>query len=334
MAVDENTIGNPVVNFIKNNSVELIIYLVVILLIIGSKAIHPSFGSWSMVKSILVLSSFLAVVAFGQGMVILIGELDLSIASSLILSAVLITNLMGQTNSSNPPLLMIFIIVSVLTLVGLFNGIGVAYLKIPSFIMTLASQTIVFGVVLGVTKGVSLGISPGSIRYFMTNTFMGIPLVILFLVLFVVFGTWFQKKSSFARKVYMVGGNRAASYIAGLPINRIIVGVYIISAWAGGLAGLLLVGYVNGSALTMGESYLLPSIAAVVIGGTLITGGKGGYVGTTGAAILLTTISIIIQSLGVSQGWQTFIYGIVILLVLVILQSDFGKVTSKRKGNN
>lgn len=333
MSVEDNTIGNPVVNFIKNNSVELIIYLVVVLLIIGSKAIHPSFGSWSMVKSILVLSSFLAVVAFGQGMVILIGELDLSIASSLILSAVLITNLMGQTNSSNP-LLMIVIIVGVLTLVGLFNGIGVAYLKIPSFIMTLASQTIVFGVVLGVTKGVSLGISPDAIRYFMTNSFMGIPLVILFLVLFVVFGTWFQKKSSFARKVYMVGGNRAASYIAGLPINRIIVGVYIISAWAGGLAGLLLVGYVNGSALTMGESYLLPSIAAVVIGGTLITGGKGGYVGTTGAAILLTTISIIIQSLGVSQGWQTFIYGIVILLVLVILQSDFGKVTSKRKGNN
>ncbi len=333
MSVEENTMGNPIVSFIKNNSVELIIYLVVVLLIIGSKAIHPSFGSWSMVKSILVLSSFLAVVAFGQGMVILIGELDLSIASSLILSAVLITNLMGQTDSSNP-LLMIVIIIGALTLVGLFNGIGVAYLKIPSFIMTLASQTIVFGVVLGVTKGVSLGISPHAIRYFMTNAFIGIPLVILFLVLFVIFGTWFQKKSLFARKVYMVGGNRAASYIAGLPINKIIVGVYIISAWAGGLAGLLLVGYVNGSALTMGESYLLPSIAAVVIGGTLITGGKGGYVGTTGAAILLTTISIIIQSLGVSQGWQTFIYGIVILLVLVILQSDFGKVTSKRKDNN
>lgn len=329
MSNEKNVADNRFINFLKNNSVEFIVYLLIIILVIGSKAIHESFGSWSMIKSILVLASFLAVVAFGQGMVILIGELDLSIASSLILSAVLITNLMGQTNSSNPALMIILIVVA-LTLVGIFNGLGVAYLKIPSFIMTLASQTIVFGVVLGVTKGVSLGVAPNTIRNIMTSDFIGIPLIILALVIFIILGTWFQKKSSFARKVYMVGSNRAASYIAGLPINKVIVGVYIISAWCGGLAGLLLVGYVNGSALTMGDSYLLPSIAAVVIGGTLITGGKGGFIGTSGAAILLTTISIIIQSLGVSQGWQTFIYGFVILLVLVALQSDLKK-TGKRK---
>lgn len=330
MSNRQNISGNSFAGFLKNNSVTIIIYLIVIFLIVASKGIHESFGSWAMVKSILVLSSFLAVVAFGQGMVILLGELDLSVANTLILSGVLITSLMGQVTSKDP-ILMIILIVAILTAVGLFNGIGVAYLKIPSFIMTLASQVIVYGVVLGVTKGVALGESPHTIRYFMTNGFEGIPYVVIFFVVFVVVMTFWQKNSLFARKIYMVGSNRAASYIAGLPINRTIIGAYIISAWSAGLAGLLLVGYVNGSALTMGDSYLLPSIAAVVIGGTLITGGKGGYVGTTGAAILLITISIIIQSLGISQGWQTFINGLIILLVLVTLQSEFGKNRLSKK---
>lgn len=328
--VGESESGRGFTSFLKNNSVSLIIYLIVIILVIGSKAIHESFGSLSMVKSILVLASFLAVVAFGQGMVILIGELDLSVASTLILSGVLITSLMGQVSSSHP-VLMILLIIAVLTSIGLFNGVGVAYLKIPSFIMTLASQVIVAGIILGVTKGVALGESPHTIRYLMTHGLAGIPYVVIFLIAFIIIMTMWQKNSLFARKIYMVGSNRAASYIAGIQINKVIIGAYIISAWSAGLAGLMLVGYVNGSALTMGDSYLLPSIAAVVIGGTLITGGKGGYVGTSGAAILLITISIIIQSLGISQGWQTFINGFIILLVLVTLQSEFGKNRRSKK---
>jgi len=330
MSNGEKESGIGFVSFLKNNNVALVIYLLIIILVIASKAIEASFGSLSMVKSILILASFLAIVAFGQGMVILIGELDLSVAATLTLSGVLFTDLMGQVSSSNPAL-MILLIIAVLTLIGLFNGVGIAYLKIPSFIMTLASQSIVLGIILGVTKGVALGESPHAIRYLMTKGVVGIPYVVIFLIAFIILATLWQKKNVFARKIYMVGSNRAASYIAGLPINKVIIGAYIISAWSAGLAGLMLIGYVNGSALTMGDSYLLPSIAAVVIGGTLITGGKGGYVGTSGAAILLITASIIIQALGISQGWQTFIYGFIILLVLVILQSDFGMNRKSKK---
>jgi ribose transport system permease protein len=330
MSNGENESGKGLRSFLKNNSVALIIYLIVIILVIGSKAIEPSFGSWSMVKSILVLASFLAVVAFGQGMVILIGELDLSVAANLTLSGVLFSSLMGQVGSSNP-VQMILLIIAVLTLIGIFNGVGVAYLKIPSFIMTLASQSIVLGIILGVTKGVSLGESPHAIRYLMTKGVAGIPYIVILFIAFIIIATLWQRNALFARKIYMVGSNRAASYIAGIHINKVIIGAYLISAWSAGLAGLMMVGYVNGSALTMGDSYLLPSIAAVVIGGTLITGGKGGYVGTSGAAILLITASIIIQALGISQGWQTFIYGLIIMLVLVTLQSDFGNRRSKKE---
>jgi ribose transport system permease protein len=115
-----------------------------------------------------------------------------------------------------------------------------------------------------------------------------------------------------------------AAYIAGLPVRLLIIAAYGISGVTSGLAGILLVGYATGATLTMGQSYLLPSVAAVVVGGASILGGRGTYLATVGGALLLTTLSTIIEALGLAEGWRTVIYGLVIMLALLALRENLG----------
>lgn len=307
----------------------LFVFAISIVLILGSRVISPSFGTFTQAEAIMILASLLVLVGFGQGLVILLGELDLSVASLITLSGVLTAAWMGTGHTAwySFPLILIILI-----FVGVINGLGVTLLKIPSFIMTLATQMIVTGVILGFTKGTTAGMPPGFLEKLMTSDFAGIPIPVYILVIVAVIGTAIQKLSKFGRQLYAVGSNRTAAKIAGLPVTGLIISTYAISALCAGLTGMMLVGYAGGASLNMGESYLLPSIAAVVIGGTSIAGGSGNYMGTVGAAILLTTVSTIIQALGISQGWQTFIYGFMIAFVLGFLRKDIYTFLFKFKG--
>ncbi|MFT7440718.1 MAG: ribose transport system permease protein, partial [Sulfitobacter sp.] len=119
-----------------------------------------------------------------------------------------------------------------------------------------------------------------------------------------------------------VGNNPEAAYVAGLARRRLIVSAYVISALCAGLTGILLASYANGATLRMGDDYLLPSIAAVVVGGSSILGGRGTFLGTIGGAMLLTTLATILSALGIGQGWKTVMEGGVILLALILLRDQ------------
>jgi ribose transport system permease protein len=129
-----------------------------------------------------------------------------------------------------------------------------------------------------------------------------------------------QRRTAFGRRLYAIGTNPGAAHIAGLPVKLVTILCYAISGGAAGLAGILMVGYSDGATLTMGQNYLSPSIAAVVIGGTSILGGRGHYLGVAGGAILLTTFSTIISALGIAEAWRIIIYGTVIIFALLLLQ--------------
>ncbi len=305
------------------------IYLLSTLLILFSRFISPSFGSWSQIESILVISFLTVLIGFGQGLVILIGELDLSIGSTIALSGVLTTAWLGM----EPTWTSFLSIVLILVIIGCVNGLGVTFLQIPSFIMTLATQMIIFGVALGYTKGTVLGGAPAVLEKLIAGRWAGIPIPIYLLVIIAIVGTVIQKQTKFGRSLYAIGSNRRTSYLAGLPVTALIILTYIVSSVCAGITGMIIVGYAGGATLAMGEAYLLPSIAMVVIGGTSILGGSGNYLGTIGAAILLTTISTLIQALGINQGWQTFIYGFMILGVLGLLRKELYVIFFKfRKG--
>ena len=290
------------------------------LLILASRWISPSLGSWGEARAILVLSTFVMVVGFGQQTVILIGGLDLAAASVMTLGAVLLFSDIGGASIS-----LIWGVPVVLLItggIGAINGIGVALLRIPPFIMTLAMGIIVASAVLGITGGAPLGtVSPLLVAVF-AGTWLGIPPIIYLMAVLTILGLLLQRRTAFGRMLYAIGTSVDAAYIAGLPVRRVTILCYALSGAAAGFAGVLMVGFSGGATLNSGDGVLLPSIAAVVIGGTSITGGRGNYLGAVGGALLLTTLSTMITALGIAEGWRTVLYGALILLALLLLDEN------------
>jgi ribose transport system permease protein len=303
------------------------LFAVSVVLILASRGLGPGFGSWAQIKAILLISSFVMVVAFGQQLVILIGGLDLSVASMITLGGVLAFNWIG--GSGLALLWGVPAILAITAAIGACSGIGVSVLRIPPFIMTLAMGIILYGATLGFTRGTPTGSSSPYLAALFSATGAGVP--ILYLMVVGTLAGWFvQVRTSFGRKLYALGTNPSAAYVAALPVRRLTIATYAISGASAGLAGILMVGYVSGVTLMMGQSYLLPSVAAVVIGGTSIIGGRGIYPGAVAGAILLTTLSTIVSSLGIAEGWRTIIYGVVIFVALVLLKDDLHVLLSRR----
>jgi ribose transport system permease protein len=295
------------------------IFALTIILILASRFVSPALGSWDQVDTIITLASFLIVVAFGQGLVILVGGLDLSIASMITLGGVLATTWNGSLGSEW------VVIPAVLVLcacIGALNAVGVIWLNIPPFIMTMASGIIVASAALGYTSGTPRGAAPDAFLALMKGSVGRLSAVLIFVVIFVLLAWALQSATAFGRRLYAVGANREAARIAGVATWRPIMAAYAISAVCAGFAGMMLVGYANGATLRMGDSYLLPSIASVVIGGSSILGGRGSFAGTVGGAILLTTLGTVISALGMDQGWRTVIEGAIIVGALLLLRED------------
>lgn len=291
-----------------------------VLLLLGARLVSPALGSWSQVETVLVLGFFLVVLSFGQGLVILSGGLDLSLPATITLGGILATSWVGAGNPAAWYLLPA--VLGVCGLVGLASAIGIVWLRVPPFIMTMAMSIIVASALLGYTKGTPRGAAPEAAVVLMKGKLMGLPVPIVVLVAFVLVGWLFQSRSIFGRYIYAVGTNLAAARIAGVPVTAIQILPYVLSAMCAGFVGIALVGYSNGATLRMGDDYLLPSIAAVVIGGSSILGGRGTFLGTVGGAILLTTLGTIISALGLEFGLRTIIEGSIVLIALLLLREE------------
>lgn len=293
------------------------VFLICVIALFLSKFINPEFGSIRQLQTILTLASFLIVVSYGQGLTVLIGGLDLSIPSVITVGGVLASAWMS-TLSPSGFWWQIPAVLATCALIGVANGLGVTLLRIPPFIMTLASGIIVYSICLAATGGTPSGAAPTSLSTLMGGRIGGVPIVNIFVVVFCVIAVFVQSKTSLGQRLYAMGSNATAAKIAGIRINVITVCTYALSSALAGFAGMMLVGYSNGATLRMGESYLLPSIAAVVIGGSSILGGRGTFVGTIGGAILLTIFDMIITSLGLAEGWRTMISGGLILAAILL----------------
>ncbi len=291
-----------------------------VLLLFGARFVSPSLGSWAQVETVLVLGFFLVILSFGQGLVILSGGLDLSLPATITLGGILATSATGFGEAGN--WLLPLLVVGVCGAVGLASAIGVVWLRVPPFIMTMAMSIIVASALLGYTSGTPRGSAPEAALILMKSRVLGMPAPILVLLGFVVLGWLFQSRSVIGRYIYAVGTNEQAARIAGVPVTAVQILPYVVSAVCAGFVGVALVGYSNGATLRMGDDYLLPSIASVVIGGSSILGGRGTFLGTVGGAILLTTLGTIISALGLEFGLRTIIEGSIVLVALLLLREE------------
>lgn len=292
-----------------------VVWLLLILAIPASRLVSSQFPSSGQVRDILVLGSFLAIVAFGQGLVVLSGGLDLSPSAVITASGVLVSAHV-QNGGSFATAVVLALLMS--TVIGAMSGIGIAYLRVPPFVMTVAVGSVVTGGLLGLNRSNPSRPAPEQLQSFFGGSTLGVSHIIWFFLGFVVIATILQHRSTFGRRVYLVGNGELVARMSGVPVRAVTASVYAVAGACYGIVGLMLVGYSSGANLSLGNDYLLPSIAAVVVGGTAISGGRGSYLGVVGGSLLLTAVAIDISATSLDQGWKNVLYGAIVLIALLL----------------
>ena len=268
--------------------------------------------------SLVVLGAFLAILALGQGTVILAGGLDLSVPWTIGFCGILAAGLMQGSNVATVWVVPLVLVVG--ALIGLVNGLGVAALGLPAIVVTLASNGVLQGIALLYSNGTPKGFASPALRWLMTHRVLGVTPVVVLMILFVLFGVVLLGRTVFGRWVYALGNNPRASYLAGVGVNATTVGVYVLSGICAALVGILITGFSGQASLGMGDDFLLPSIAVVIVGGTLITGGRGSYIGMLGGVLLLTALQTLLSGTTLPHAVRDIIYGAVVLIAVLALR--------------
>ena len=286
---------------------------ILLLLILASDIVSPGFVTARQLSSALLIAAPLGMLAAGQTLVMLTGGIDLSVATTATLAAYALAELGG---SGTP--LSIAAALGVGLVAGLANGIGIGIFGVQPLIMTLGLSGIIIGLqdvaTLAFTQ--SQPLIPDFVHQLGSGTMPGLSLVPWSLLLWaplaalIVLGL---RRSGLGRMVYAVGDNPLACRLAGVRVWQVLLATYTLCGLLSALAGILLVGYTNASDPALGIPYLLPSVAAVVIGGTSILGGSGGYAGTILGAIILTELDSLLTLLNASESLRQMLYGVIIL---------------------
>ncbi|WP_017777273.1 ABC transporter permease subunit [Paraburkholderia kururiensis] len=269
-------------------------------------------------SSLLTLTLFLAILGLGQGAVILTGGLDLSMPWLITLSGVLLTGLTHGLNEA--AVWAVPIVLCVGLLVGVFNGVGVVMLGLPPIVVTLAANGLLQGLTLIYCNGSPQGWSPSAISEFANGKLGPLSLAAWSVPVFLVIALLLLHRTPFGRRVYAVGNSPIAAKLSGVRVGTTLIAVYCLSGLCSALVGLLLAGFSSQAFLGMGDPYLLPSIAVVVVGGALITGGRGHYLGVFGGALLLTALGTLLAGTTVPPAVRDIINGLVVLAAVITLR--------------
>ncbi|MCQ2373705.1 MAG: ribose ABC transporter permease, partial [Phascolarctobacterium sp.] len=291
-----------------------LIGLVVLFAIIA--CLNSSFIEPGNLKNLLRQVSINALISFGMTFVILTGGIDLSVGSILALSSALMGSfIVGGMD----PILAIVVACLIGTVLGAVNGVIVTMGRVAPFIATLATMTVFRGLTLVYTNGNPIsGLTENqAFLDFGQGYFFGIPVpAVVMLIMFAIL-YFILTKTPLGRKIYAVGGNEKVSFIAGIKIERVKIFCYSVTGMLCGLAGAILTSRLNSAQPTAGTGYELDAIAAVVLGGTSLSGGKGRIVGTLIGALIIGTLNNGLNILNVSSFYQQVVKGIVILLAVL-----------------
>jgi ribose transport system permease protein len=292
--------------------------MVLLLLVVCTLFVSPNFTSSTFLAQQGRQASFLGIIAAGQMLVILTGNIDLSVSWTLNLAAVLATS---QAAGRDDRLwVAVLVALGVGLLVGTINGVGVAYLRIPSMVLTLGMNILLKGITVVYTGSApQFQQTPEFLSYMATEIIGGLLPLALVIWLSVSLGyIVLLHRSALGRKIYAVGNNEVAAYLSGIKTPQVLVAVFALSGMMNALAGLMLAGNAGRSFNEMGEPYLLPAIAAVVIGGTSIAGGAGRYIGTIAGVIIIRLLESALNIVQVSPAAKDITFGVVILGMVLL----------------
>lgn len=258
----------------------------------------------------------LAMLAACQTMTMLTGGIDLSAAVAATISAFVMAT---QVPVVGVPLAILIGLIPAI-LIGLVNGFGVAICRVHPLIMTLGTGLIGTGCLQVYQRFVIAtgSVVPDSLAWLGTGRTWGLPNALLLFVPFAALLIWGQRRTGFGRLLYALGSNETASKISGVRSWQVYLALYALSGLIAGVTGLLYVGLIKAPSLSLVNPLLLPSVAAAVIGGTSIFGGRGGYSGTVVGALILTVLGTLLTLLQMPEGARRILFGLIILAVTTI----------------
>jgi len=274
--------------------------------------------SWPYYDSLIVLGCFLAILALGQGAVILTGGLDLSLPWTIGLCGILCAGLLSGSDAA-----LVYAVPAVLALgalIGLVNGLGIVALGLSPIVMTLAMNSVLQGAALVYSGGTPSGFASPGLRWLMTAKVVGVTPIVPFVAIFAAAAAILLGRTVFGRRIYAIGNGERPAELSGVPVKATLVKVYMLSGLCAAVVGILLSGFSGQASLGMGDEYLLPSIAVVVVGGALITGGRGSYLGMLGGVLLLTGLQTLLAGTTLPYATRAILYGAVVLGAVVALR--------------
>ncbi|MEF0941230.1 ABC transporter permease [Rhizobium sp. BR 362] len=295
-------------------------------------------------NNFLIMASHVAIfgiLAIGMLLVILNGGIDLSVGSTLGLAGCIAGFLMQGVTLSNlgvilyPPVWAVVVITCALgAVVGAVNGVLIAYLRVPAFVASLGVLYVARGIALLMTNGLTynnLGGRPElgntGFDWLGFNRLAGIPIGVIVLAALAIICGIVLSRTAFGRWLYAAGGNERAADLSGVPVKRVKIIVYVLSGVCAAIAGLVLSSQLTSAGPTAGTTYELTAIAAVVIGGAALTGGRGTVRGTMLGAFVIGFLSDGLVIIGVSAYWQTVFTGAVIVLAVLMNSIQYGRRT-------
>lgn len=317
--------GKKAKSFFLQNWVAMVPYIMLILIIVIMGCLNPNTLSLNYIANKIDSSFTLVLVAIGQTFVLLTGGFDLSVGG-----VICITNCLTAAYMKDSPGNMVMWVVICLVLglaIGCFNGYIVEKTKLQPFIVTLATQSVCMGTALLILK-VDGGNVPFTYVAALMSRFGPIPLTLILIIVMLLIWVYF-KHTKTCMNIYAIGSNKNSANLNGIPVLKTTVIAYAISGGFAALSGIFRTAAVSSGSPTAGGDFVMTSISAAVIGGTALTGGAGGIVGTIVGAFALRYITDLLVFMKVSSYWSSLVQGV--LLILAVALSAYGTVLKKRK---
>ncbi|MCF8358877.1 MAG: ribose ABC transporter permease [Prolixibacteraceae bacterium] len=316
-------------NLAKFQSVIALLIMCIVLSFLSDRFLTGE-NAWNVMRQI----SVNVVISVGMTLVILTGGIDLSVGSILALAGAVTAGMLKfGAEFTDINLYVGFTLVGALvggtlvgTFLGWFNGLTITRFKVPPFVATLAMLTIARGLTMLWTGGFPITGLGDSMAFIGTGWFLGIPMPVWISAVVVLAAVVLTKKTKLGRHIYAIGGNETASLLSGLKIKRVKMIVYSIAGALSAIGGIIVTSRLDSAQPNAGMGFELDSIAAVVIGGTSLSGGKGTIMGTVQGALIIGILNNGLVLLNVSPFWQQVIKGFVILLAVIV-----EKMNSKEK---
>ena len=313
---------NPVVSYFKRN-IGTLIGLAVLIVIVSFAT--PKFLTKSNLLNVLKANSVNAIISCGMLMAILMGEIDISVGSTVGLSAVIAATTLTKFNFPIP----LVVLCTILTgaVVGIVNGFSISYLQVPAFVATLATQCIGRGLTEILTGGVTIRIRDDFYTSLGNKAIGGISITIFYAAAILIL-TWFLlNRTRFGYYVYALGGNKLAAQYSGVNVRFFNMFPYILIGLFSGLGGMIWSARLGSAAAMLGSGFEMDAIAAVVIGGTSMSGGVGTVGGTLIGVLIIGVITNGLNLIGINAFWQDVLKGAIIMAAVIF------DVMRKRKAN-